>query len=76
MLILNNKQAQAFQAACKATESVGRIAAYFDNSDGETFVKVYSEGDVMITRMFKCGKVEHEEYVSLEAFEDAYTFLL
>lgn len=75
--ILDSKKAQAFHSAYKAMGvSGGRIAVWFDSPDEEIFIKVYSEGDIMITRMLSSGGAFHEEYTSLEAFEEAYTFLL
>ena len=75
--ILSSKQAQAFRNGCMAIDtSGGWISVCFEGNECETFVKLYSEGDVMITRISKDGEVKNEEYTSLEAFEEAYTFLL
>lgn len=72
--ILSNTQAQGFLAATKV--SSGRVSVFFDKPDCEILVKVYRDGGVVVTRMSAFGNVEREEYTSLEAFEEAYTFLL
>ena len=72
--ILSNTQAQGFLAATRV--SSGRVSVFFDKPDYEILVKVCRDGGVVVTRMSACGKVEHENYLSLEAFKEAYTFLL